>query len=151
MFMRRKQKQIAALLDAERQYAPSDASALETSELQAYRDALLRLREGAQAAAARAPEISDGQFGAFMTGIREGIEAPAPRRAAGLLATASLAAAALVLVMSLLIIFSRPNEPVRATEVESAHTELDGAAVDCYDTTEGTTTVWVTMPENDLW
>lgn len=151
MFTKRKQKQMAALVDGENQYGPADASTLEMPELQAYQEKLLRLREGTQQTAARTPEINDGQFGAFMAGIREGIEAPAPRHATGFWASASLATAALVLVLSLLVIFYRPNEPVQATEVESAHTELDGAAVDCYDSPQGTTTVWVTMPENDLW
>ncbi len=150
MFMRHKQKQIAALVDDESRHATTDASALETPELTAYRDTLLRLREGAHNAASPTPEIGDGQFGAFMAGIREGIEAPAPR-STGLWAMASLSAAALVLVLSLLAIFARPNEPVKATEVESAHTELDGVAVDWYDPPEGVTTVWVTMPETDLW
>ncbi len=149
MWMRRKLKQTAAMADNEPAHAPRDPAALETAELQAYRQTLVRLREGAQAAA-KAPEISDAQFGAFMAGIRDGIEAPAPN-ARGLWALASLSAAALVLVLSLLAIFARPNEPIKATEVESAHTELDGVAVDWYDAPEGMTTVWVTMPEADLW
>ena len=151
MFMRRKQKQMAALVDGEKRYASADASVLETPELQAYRDDMLRLREGAQQAVARTPEISEGQFGAFMAGIRDSIEQPAPSHARGMWATVSFAAAALVVVLSLLVIFNRPAEPVQATEVESAVTELDGVSVDCYDSPQGTTTVWVTMPENDLW
>jgi hypothetical protein len=151
MFMRRKQKQMAALVDGEKRYAPADTSVLEMPELQAYRDSVLHLREGAQQTAARTPEISEGQFGAFMAGIREGIEQPAPRYARSLWATASIAAAALVLVLSLLVIFNQPAEPVQATEVESVHTELDGVSVNCYDSPQGTTTVWVTMPESDLW
>lgn len=151
MFMRRKDKEMTALVDGENCYAPADTSVQETPEYQSYRDDMLRLREGAQQAAAKTPEISDGQMGAFMAGIREGIEQPAPRHAKGIWATASLVAAALVLVLSLLVIFHQPNEPVQATEVESVHTDLDGVSVDCYDSPQGTTTVWVTMPENDLW
>lgn len=151
MFMRRKEKEMTALVDGEGRYAPMDSSVLETPEYQTYRDDMMRLREGAQQAAAQTPEISDGQMGAFITGIREGIEQPAPSHVKGMWATASLVAAALVLVLSLLVIFNSPNEAVQATEVESAVTELDGAAVDCYDSPQGTTTVWVTMPENDLW
>ena len=96
MFMRRKQKQMAALVDGEKRYASADASVLETPELQAYRDDMLRLREGAQQAVARTPEISEGQFGAFMAGIRDSIEQPAPSHARGMWATVSFAAAALV-------------------------------------------------------
>ena len=151
MFMRRKEKEMTTLVDGENRYAPADASVPKTPEFQAYRNDMLRLREGAQQAAAQTPEISDGQMGAFLAGIREGIEQPAPRHAKGMWATASLVAAALVLVLSLLVIFHQPNKPVQATEVESAHTELDGVSVNCYDSPQGTTTVWVTMPESDLW
>ncbi|MCK5862945.1 MAG: hypothetical protein KAH38_10690 [Candidatus Hydrogenedentes bacterium] len=151
MFIRRKQKQMAAQVDGEKRYASPNEAPQKTPELQAYQEELIRLREGVHETIKHTPEISDGQFGSFMAGIHEGIEKPAPRHVKTIWATASLTTAALVVVVSLWVIFSSPNDPVQATEVESAHTELDGAAVNCYDTPQGMTTVWVTMPENDLW
>ncbi len=110
---------------------------------------LTLLRQGARQAA-HAPEISDAQFPIFMAGLRDALERPEPRHS-GLWAMASLSAAALVLVLSILALFSRGAEPVRATEIESAHTELDGVTVDLSNDASGLSTVWVTMPESDLW
>lgn len=148
MFRRKKMKQIGALLDGETRYSGDAEHYLSDGACREYYDAARQLRRGAQQAA-RAPEISDGQMGAFIAGVREGVERPEPR-AAGLWAMASLSAAALVLVLSLLAIFSRGGEPVRATEVESAHTELEGVFVE-FDNHNDISTVWVTMPESDLW
>ena len=148
MFERKKMKQIGARLDGESRYA-SRQSPPDDAEAHAYETAVLQLRRGA-ALAARTPEISDGQFGAFMQGIREGIERPAPRFTR-LWTVASVAAAALIMLFSALAYFGTGSEPVRATEVESVSTELDGVTVRFYDSPQGVSTVQVTMPENDLW
>lgn len=148
MFERKKMKQIGALLDGEPRYAGRQALSGD-AEAQAYEAAVLQLRHGA-AVAARTPEISDAQFGAFMQGIREGIETPAPRFSR-LWTVASVTAAALIMLLSALAYFGTGSEPVRATEVESVSTELDGVTVRFYDSPQGVSTVQVTMPENDLW
>ncbi len=148
MFDRKKRKQIGARLDGEIRYAGRQTPPREPA-LKAYEAAVLQLRRGA-AQAARAPEINDAQFGAFMRGIQEGIETPAPGLSR-LWAMASLAAAALVLLLSVFAYFGTGSEPVRASEVESVYTDLDGVTVNYYDTPQGVSTVQVTMPENDLW
>lgn len=149
MFKQRKKKQIGALLDGELRYGGAPSLYLADEELKGYHDAVLALRRGV-ASAAIAPEIADGQFNAFMQGIRDGIETPAPRHY-GVWAAASLAAAALVLVFSALAFFTTGSEPVRAAEVESAITELEGVTIHSFDNQQGLPTVWVTMPESDLW
>lgn len=148
MFKRKKMKQIGALLDGEPHYSGDAEHHLGDAACRDYADAVRLMRSGAREAA-HAPEISDAQLGAFIAGIRDGIERPEPRTA-GLWATASVVAAALVLVLSLLAVFSRGGEPVRATEVESAYTELEGVTVE-FDNRGDVSTVWVTMPESDLW
>ena len=149
MFKQRKMKQLGARLDGEGRYAGAEILEVNDAELARHRDAILALRQGA-AEAARTPEISDAQFGAFMQGIRDGIETPAPRLY-GLWAMASVAAAALVLILSALAFFTTGSEPVRATQVESVSTELDGVTIHFNDNQEGVSTVWVSMPESDLW
>ncbi len=148
MFKRKKLKQIGALLDGETRYSGNATACLDDVECRAHGAAIEAIRRGAREAA-HAPEISDGQFGAFMAGIREGVEQP-EARPASLWAMASLSAAALVLVLSLLAIFSRGAEPVRATEIESVHTELEGVTVE-FNNQQDVSTVWVTMTESDLW
>ncbi len=148
MSKRKMMKQIGARLDGETRYAGRHATPKDEASKE-YEAAVLQLRHSA-ACAARAPEISDTQFNAFMQGICEGIETPSPRYSK-VWTLASLAAAALVLLLSVLAYFGTGSEPVRATEVESVYTELDGVTVHYYDTPQGVSTVQVTMPENDLW
>lgn len=149
MFRQRRLKQIGARLDGETRYQGAAAPDRADEEAKRYEEAVLQLRRGASRAA-RTPEISDAQFGAFMRGIQEGIEAPAPRRV-GAWTVASVTLAVLVIVVSILAFFTAGPEPVRATEVESASTELEGVTVNFYDTPQGVSTVRVNMPESDLW
>ncbi len=148
MFNRKKMKQIAARLDGEPQYAGRPAPTREPA-LQEYEASLLQLRRAA-ARVPRAPEINDAHVDAFMQVIREGIETPAPRLSR-LWTMASVAAAALVLLLSALAYLGTGSEPVRANEVESAFTELEGVTVNFYNNPQGVSTVQVTMPESDLW
>ncbi len=115
----------------------------------AYIADLRALHDGAAAFNADTPAISDAQFPHFMAGIREQIGAPRPARFR-FWTLASLATAALLLVAALLAVFNSGPEPVQATEVESATTEMDGATVDWYDGKEGLITVWVKKGGSDL-
>lgn len=148
MFKEKKYIKIGAIFDGE---MPSKALDSSTSdpELAHYVKSIMRLREGA-AMAAKAPVISDAQFQHFMEGIREGIAAPTPRLTR-LWALASLATAVLVLILVSLAYLGTGTTPVRATEVESVSTELEGVTVHFYETKEGVSTIWVNLPENDLW
>jgi hypothetical protein len=115
-----------------------------------YLSELARMRQGAQTGAKATPEISDGQFGAFMAGITAAITDPAPRRY-HLWTTVSIAAAALIIVIAFLSILYPGPEPVKANAVESVSTELNNATVDWYDSKDGVTTVWVkTKGDGDL-
>jgi anti-sigma factor RsiW len=102
---------------------------------------LERVREGV-IASRRRETISDNQFSAFMAGIRDGLEeAPAPGRRRFWPAF-SLAAAALLIALATFLILDTGPAPVRATEVESVSTDLEGAIVG-FAVEDGVTTVWV--------
>lgn len=149
MSKRKKMMQIGARLDGEARYSGREIPDNQDEELKQYEAALLLQRRGATRAA-RAPEISDTQFDVFMQGIREGVAEPAPRFA-GLWTLASVATVMLIVIISLLAFFTGGPDPVRATEVESVSTELQGVTVNYYDNPQGVSTVKVTMPESDLW
>jgi anti-sigma factor RsiW len=112
-------------------------------------ETLQRVRGGVQARTQSTPTISDTQFPHFMQGIRTNIERPA-RRPMGLWAALSLTTAALLVALAAFSMFYGGPEKVRATEIESASTELQGASVDWYDTKEGVTTVWVNVAKEDI-
>ena len=138
-----------------RQAAAFDGEAAQPAETAVPGDAeylaqLSRMRHGAELAADRTPEISDGQFGAFMAGINTAIAEPAPR-GYRLWTSVSIAAAALIIVIALLSILYPSPETVKANAVESVSTELNGATVDWYDNKEGVTTVWVKTSGGDVW
>ncbi|MFP4499918.1 MAG: hypothetical protein ACLFTT_02865 [Candidatus Hydrogenedentota bacterium] len=112
------------------------------------------LRTAAGTVTEATPQIADNQFPAFMNGVREGIEA----RQQGLRplwAALSLVAAALVIATSLFVLFAAPDQatPVEAgnVQVESAHSELEGATVDVQVSEEGNATVWVRVNPQDVW
>ncbi|MFO7776339.1 MAG: hypothetical protein R6W89_11120 [Candidatus Hydrogenedentota bacterium] len=113
---------------------------------------LKQMREGAQTIARR-EAVSNSQFPAFMEGIREGIETEhAPAWHFNRLWTlSSLAAAALIASASLFTVFTGERGEVEGSVVESYSTELENADVSSYSTENGTTTVWVTTAEEDLW
>ncbi len=102
------------------------------------------------AVAVRREEIGEGQFAAFMSGVREG--AQAPRRGWGRFwALASVTAAALIAAVSTFVIISDEPQTVDATVVESVTTDLQGATVETYEDAEGDTTIAVTMSKDDIW
>ena len=113
---------------------------------------LEQMREGVQTAARR-EAITNSQFPAFMEGIREGIETEqVPAWYFNRLWTlSSLAAAALIASASLFTVFTGERGEVEGSVVESYSTDLENADVSSYSTENGTTTVWVTTAEEDLW
>lgn len=146
MFEKRRQIRQAAAFDGQTAHSPAASDPQDRR----YLTDLARMRQGAQTAAKATPMISDGQFGAFMAGINDAIAEPAPRRYR-LWTSMSVAAAALVIVIALLSILYPSPEPVKANTVESVTTELNGATVDWYDNKDGVTTVWVkTKGDDDL-
>lgn len=116
----------------------------------AYLGLLERIRSGAQEIAGLG-EIGDGQFPAFMAGIRDGARQPSRGRR-GLWAAASLATAALVAAVSITLMFSDGGAPVEAQSVvESYRTEIEGATATSFYSEDGTATVWLNVPDGDMW
>lgn len=142
-------KQVGAFFDGENpaQAARVEAHLAACPECAAYVTRLQSLRSVATTNAARV-EISDGQFPVFMAGIRDGIETPAPR-SRGLWAAVSLTAAALLVSLALFAVFDGGLGEVKATEVESFSTDLEGATVHSYDSPSGVT-LWVDMAKDDV-
>ncbi|NLN94134.1 MAG: hypothetical protein GX130_12625 [Candidatus Hydrogenedens sp.] len=145
MIKRWKLQKIAARVDGENQYS----AAVTDEESRRYEQFVETLHNQVQTLP-QAPTLADESMPAFLSGIQEGLEEPAFGRGR-LWATASALTAALILILSLFVIFSSGPEPVRATEVESCSTELDGVTLQTFDNRDGVSTVWVTMPESDLW
>ena len=114
----------------------------------AHRARLETLRAGVRAVAQR-QDIGDAQFPAFMAGIQEGM-ARRTRRPREWLAAASLTLAAMVIAYATFVTFTGTAAPVKATEVISTSTDLEGATVNWYDSDEGVTTVWVNPAKGDI-
>lgn len=135
MFEKKRLMRLGAGFDGEATEAgPAGLSETEKRHL----EQIEKLRAGAAASRAATPEISDAQFGAFMAGIREGIAAPAPGwNRTRMWAYVSLAAAAMVIAVSMLYVLAPGPEPVKANKVESVSTELEGATVDWYENDKG--------------
>lgn len=134
------------------QAAPDDAVQDHLNQCPACADYVARLRrqrEGVQAVAVR-ETIEDPQFPAFMEGVRAGIEQPA-RAYPRLWAWASLAAASLIVAMSVFLVTAGEPAPVEGTVVESWSTDLEDADVTYHPSENGTTTVWVNVAQEDLW
>jgi len=128
-----------------------EAAGVPGAEAQPYARHLAIMREGAREAARHQP-IADAQFSSFMAGIQEGIRAQEPsgyrwRTWASLL---SLSTAALLIAFSAFWAFSPAQQPVNATVVESATTDLEDTVVDVYNSEYGVTTVWVNTAKDDL-
>lgn len=123
---------------------------LARSEPAAAHAAYLRtLRAGAKARSV-APEIRDEQFDAFMSGIRDDIEAPRTSHHRGFWALASVVAASLIVAVSAFIILSGGTKPVAArTVVEDYSTDLKGATVNVQTNDQGAT-VWIKVTKEDL-
>ncbi|MFA6243361.1 MAG: hypothetical protein WC655_20650 [Candidatus Hydrogenedentales bacterium] len=112
----------------------------------AYVADMQRIREGVRAVSA-APSISDVQFNAFMSGIREQIEAPQSRR--GVWALLSLSTAALLVALSVFVVFMSGRSTTESV-VEAATTQLPGATVNSYATQNGTQVIWISTPSRDV-
>lgn len=107
----------------------------------------LRQWQALRAGVARLPKprgIEDAQFGAFMAGIRDGIEQPAPSHR-GFWAALSLVGASLVVALAVFSMFTGPA-PVKATEVKSFSTQIEGATVDI-NVLDGVTTISLSPPQ----
>ena len=109
-------------------------------------------REGALAMTGSRPQISDTQWPSFVSGIREEIETHQNRYNRGWWAMASLVSASLVVATSVFYMITGGQKPVVAeTTIESYSTEIDGATTKSFYTENGTATVWVNLPEGDMW
>ncbi len=109
------------------------------------------MREAAHAATAK-EAVSDMQFPAFMRGIHDRLESEQTRYMGPThWAFASIATAALIVAVSLLVIFSGGPSEVSATAIESYSTDVEGATVTTYSSENGTATVWLNVPQGDMW
>ena len=98
------------------------------------------------------PTITEDQFSAYMRGIHDGTDRPQQRRISAGWTWLSACAAAVIVAVSLLSIFSTGPQPVDArSTVEETSSEIDGATMQSYDEADGTATVWVSLPEGDMW
>jgi hypothetical protein len=139
-------EQVQAYFDDEPQLAAGVKAHLEQcTECASFLRALEGLRS-ATLAVPRPRGIDDAQFGAFMAGIREGIESPAPRFSLrGFWAGLSLVGAATVVVLATYSIISEPTV-IKATEVKSPSTQIEGATVDI-NSIDGVTTISLRAPK----
>ena len=141
-------KRVEVFLDGE----SGDARAIEAHLADctlcvAHRDSLLQWRAALHR---EAPVLTDAQFPAFMEGISAGIQQHQPRTR-GFWALTSLVTAALVIALATFSIFGGSTpEPVRANEVESATSEIDGATVQIGNSGGGVTTIWISITEDDV-
>lgn len=113
----------------------------------AYAEQAHRMREGVHAVTERAT-IADAQFPAFFDTIREGVNHP-PRRPARWALLSMTAAAIIVAISVVSIAFNVSNDPIQPVraEVEAVSTEIDGATTTTDYDDDGTTTVWLNVPE----
>ena len=115
----------------------------------AYLDGLKAMREGVKALDSH-ETIDDGQFQAFMAGIRPCIEEPVhPHRRRW--AVGSLVAASMVVAVSLFGLFAGGPATVEAkTVVEYCSTDLEGATATWDYSKAGTATIRVSVPADVL-
>lgn len=118
-------------------------------EDRAYADFLQRTR-GAVASLPASPGIDDARMGDFLHSIRNEIETP-KRSWSGMWALASAAAAAVVVAISIVFIITGGPSPAEANTVDAVGSEISGATTRVDYDSDGTATVWVTLPESDLW
>lgn len=136
--------------------AAKDAAAIRAhldgcADCRAHLASLERMRAGFAARKA-APEIADAQLSAFMRELRGRVEeAPTPSRPFRLWATISAVAAALVVTFSIMSITSPGQKPIEATVVEQRSTDIEGATTSVSISENGTTTVWVNVPDSEMW
>lgn len=115
---------------------------------ESYREELRRLREGVQAVAVR-EGIDDGQFPAFMAGIRERLVPSKGHR--GLWVAVSATAAALIVAgAAFLMLAGEPPKAAATVVVEDATTEIEGASVFIEYLDSGDARVRVRVGERDI-
>ena len=102
------------------------------------------MRAGVQGVVKR-HEIGEPQLDAFLDGIRNRIEEPR-RSHRGIWALASVTAAALIVAVATLMVFTSAPGKVDATVVESVSSEIQGATVESYSSDNGVTTIWLKVP-----
>jgi anti-sigma factor RsiW len=142
-------KTIAAYVDGETDYQDAAERLMATRpECAAYAEELRQIHAGIAAVIQR-ESIGDGQFNAFMAGIQEGIETPAPGYR-GRWAALSFGAAALVMALAVWSMLPGDQSQVKATEVEYVDTELDDATVNWYNSEDGVPTIQLYIPEDDI-
>jgi len=112
--------------------------------------ALERMRAGFAARKA-VPEIADAQMNAFLNQLRDRVETAPAAHPFRFWTMLSAAAAALVVVVSLFSIVSPAPKPIEATVIERRSTDIEGATTSVSVSEDGTTTVWVNVPEEDMW
>lgn len=96
------------------------------------------------------PTLADAQMHAFLSDLRTRVEQK-PARAFNLWAMLSAAAAAVVVSVSLLSVFSAGPKPIEATVIEEVSTGIEGATTESNVLPDGTATVWINLPDGDLW
>jgi anti-sigma factor RsiW len=116
----------------------------------AYLAGLEHLRAGFAVRKA-VPEIGDAQLPAFLRQLQDRVETAPAARPLRFWTMVSAAAAALVVTVSVLSIVSTGPKPIEATVVEQRSTEIQGATTTVSVADDGTTTVWVNVPEGDMW
>lgn len=89
----------------------------------------------------RVEHIQDAQMRAFLDGMRDQLEVAPARSVRSIWAALSLVTAALVAALAVFSIFTGP-EPIRATEVESISTELEGFTLD-FSSKDNVTTIFL--------
>lgn len=129
--------------DLQRHIADCGACAEHLRFLESTRTAMKRTA----AAVAERPVNADR----FLTDFRERVQ-DRPQRLGPRWGLVSAAAAALIVALSLLSIFTPEQGAVDARSyVDSAQTEIEGATAETYHSEDGTAIVWVNVPEGDMW
>lgn len=121
----------------ERHLASCTACAADAAQLRVIRERIKR--------STSKETIAPAQLPAFLSGIRERIAQPEPRRR-GFWAWAPLTIAALIVALFAFSLLTGGPREALATEIESVHTDLEGATVTSYFSKDGTATVKVTVP-----
>ena len=138
MSKRRKFMEVERWFDGESSEPKQAEEILTDAGSKLYAKDLETIREGVKEVTAQ-ERIEDGQLPAFMEGIRERIDRPA-RGHRSLWAFASVAAAALIVALSVYMVFTPPSPN---TVVEACSTEVEGATASSYYSDNGTAVVWV--------
>ena len=96
------------------------------------------------------PSLADAQMPAFLNDLRTRVEQK-PARSFNLWAMLSASAAAVIVAVSLMSVFTPGQKPIEATVIENVSTDIEGATTEQSVSDDGTATVWVNLPEGDLW